>query len=103
MLAEKQEMDLRYQTTQTGPHRDDIAFLIDGMDVRKFGSQGQQRTVALSLKLAEIELVKRVINDNPILLLDDVMSELDRSRQDALLNLFRESRRFLRVQDMMIL
>ena len=83
MLAEKQEMDLRYQTTQTGPHRDDIAFLIDGMDVRKFGSQGQQRTVAL--KLAEIELVKRVINDNPILLLDDVMSELDRSRQDALL------------------
>ena len=85
MLAEKQEMDLRYQTTQTGPHRDDIAFLIDGMDVRKFGSQGQQRTVALSLKLAEIELVKRVINDNPILLLDDVMSELDRSRQDALL------------------
>ncbi len=89
MLAEKQEMDLRYQTTQTGPHRDDIAFLIDGMDVRKFGSQGQQRTVALSLKLAEIELVKRLIQDNPILLLDDVMSELDRSRQDALLESIR--------------
>ena len=77
------------QTTQTGPHRDDIAFLIDGMDVRKFGSQGQQRTVALSLKLAEIELVKRLIQDNPILLLDDVMSELDRSRQDALLESIR--------------
>ena len=89
MIAEKQEMDLRYQTTQTGPHRDDIAFLIDGMDVRKFGSQGQQRTVALSLKLAEIELVKRLIQDNPILLLDDVMSELDRSRQDALLESIR--------------
>ena len=89
MLAEKQEMDLRYQTTQTGPHRDDIAFLIDGMDVRKFGSQGQQRTVALSLKLAEIDLVKRLIQDNPILLLDDVMSELDRSRQDALLESIR--------------
>ena len=86
VLDEKQEMDLRYQTTQIGPHRDDIAFLIDGMDVRKFGSQGQQRTVALSLKLAEIELVKRLIQDNPILLLDDVMSELDRNRQDALLD-----------------
>ena len=69
--------------------RDIIAFLIDGMDVRKFGSQGQQRTVALSLKLAEIELVKRLIQDNPILLLDDVMSELDRSRQDALLESIR--------------
>lgn len=86
VLDEKQELDLRYQTTQIGPHRDDIAFLIDGMDVRKFGSQGQQRTVALSLKLAEIELVKRLIQDNPILLLDDVMSELDRNRQDALLD-----------------
>lgn len=88
-LEEKQETDLRYQTTQTGPHRDDIAFMIDGMDVRKFGSQGQQRTVALSLKLAEIELVKKLIQDNPILLLDDVMSELDRSRQDALLESIR--------------
>ncbi len=85
ILEKKQEIDLRYQTTQAGPHRDDIAFMIDDMDVRVYGSQGQQRTVALSLKLAEIELVKRVINDNPILLLDDVMSELDRSRQDALL------------------
>ena len=55
------------------------------MDVKKYGSQGQVRTVALSLKLAEIELVKRTINDNPILLLDDVMSELDSGRRDALL------------------
>lgn len=84
LLLERQEIDFRYQTTQSGPHRDDIRFQIDDMDVRKFGSQGQQRTVALSLKLAEIELVKRLIHDNPILLLDDVMSELDRSRQDAL-------------------
>ena len=56
------------------------------MDVKKFGSQGQQRTVALSLKLAEISLVKKLINDNPILLLDDVMSELDSTRRDALLS-----------------
>lgn len=85
-LIEKQDMDLRYQTTQIGPHRDDLSFQINGMDVKRFGSQGQQRTVALSLKLAEIELVRRLIHDNPILLLDDVMSELDRNRQDALLD-----------------
>ena len=54
--------------------------------MRKYGSQGQQRTAALSLKLAEIELVKKIINDNPILLLDDVMSELDSKRREALLN-----------------
>lgn len=85
-LMKKREIDLRYQTTQIGPHRDDILFLVNGMDVRRFGSQGQQRTVALSLKLAEIELVKRLIKDNPILLLDDVMSELDANRRDALLD-----------------
>ena len=78
-------MDIRYSSTQSGPHRDDISFLINGIDTRKYGSQGQQRTVALSLKMAEIKLVKRIINDNPILLLDDVMSELDTSRRDALI------------------
>ncbi len=82
----KRDMDLRYQSTQIGPHRDDLSFQVNGMDVRKFGSQGQQRTVALSLKLAEISLVKKIINDNPILLLDDVMSELDSTRRDALLS-----------------
>lgn len=84
-LQEKTEMDIRYSSTQSGPHRDDISFLINGIDARKYGSQGQQRTVALSLKMAEIKLVKRIINDNPILLLDDVMSELDTSRRDALI------------------
>ena len=59
--------------------------MINGIDARRFGSQGQQRTVALSLKIAEIKLVKNIINDNPILLLDDVMSELDSSRREALL------------------
>ena len=56
------------------------------MDIRKFGSQGQQRTAALSLKLAEIELVKHLVNDYPILLLDDVLSELDGNRQKHLLS-----------------
>jgi len=84
MIA-KRDMDLKYQTTQVGPHRDDICFYINGIDVRKFGSQGQQRTAALSLKLAEIELVKSFIHDTPILLLDDVMSELDSNRKKFLL------------------
>mgnify|MGYP000469360555 CR=1 FL=1 len=85
VLADRVHVDLNYMSTQTGPHRDDIMFMINGIDARRFGSQGQQRTVALSLKIAEIKLVKNIINDNPILLLDDVMSELDSSRREALL------------------
>ena len=72
--------------TEVGPHRDDILFMINGVDIRKYGSQGQQRTTALSLKLAEIELVKEITGDSPILLLDDVLSELDSNRQNYLLN-----------------
>ena len=85
LLLKSREKDFVNGFTTAGIHRDDLVLRIGGYPLRKYGSQGQQRTVALSLKLAEIELVKRVINDNPILLLDDVMSELDRSRQDALL------------------
>lgn len=85
-LQNKRQADLKYQSTSVGPHRDDITFLVNDIDVKKYGSQGQQRTAALSLKLAEIELVKKIINDNPILLLDDVMSELDSTRRDALLS-----------------
>jgi DNA replication and repair protein RecF len=80
------EKDLALKMTNVGPHRDDFSFLLGSVDLRKYGSQGQQRTAALSLKLAEIELVKSVIKDNPILLLDDVLSELDRQRQTHLLN-----------------
>ena len=80
------ERDLRNMTTCVGPHRDDISFLNDGTDLKKFGSQGQQRTCALALKLSEIELVKKITNDTPVLLLDDVLSELDRNRQNYLLD-----------------
>lgn len=79
------EMDIRMKTTTTGPHRDDISFLVDNIDIRKFGSQGQQRTAALSLKLSEIKLVKELVRDYPVLLLDDVLSELDGGRQEQLL------------------
>lgn len=80
------EKDKKYCMTTTGPHRDDLAFYINDVEIRKYGSQGQQRTSALSLKLAEIEIVKKVIGDKPILLLDDVLSELDSKRQNFLLN-----------------
>ena len=84
------ENDLRLKSTTIGPHRDDMVFYIDGMNVRKYGSQGQQRTAALSLKLAEIDLVKLFIKDTPILLLDDVLSELDSFRQNYLLDSIRQ-------------
>ena len=85
-LKNSRERDLKLRTTQNGPHRDDLCFDIGGMDIRKFGSQGQQRTAALSLKLSEIELVKQEIKDTPVLLLDDVLSELDSNRQKYLLD-----------------
>lgn len=85
-LEKNRERDMRIKSTSVGPHRDDICFMVGDLDIRKFGSQGQQRTAALSLKLSEIELVKRAINDTPILLLDDVLSELDKHRQNYLLD-----------------
>ncbi len=69
-----------------GPHRDDIEFLINDSSVRKFGSSGQQRTITLALKMAELELIRKIISINPILILDDVLAELDLERQNLLLN-----------------
>ena len=85
-LSDSLEKDIRLKQTSKGPHRDDFSFMINGIDIRKFGSQGQQRTAALSLKLSEIELVKKITGDTPVLLLDDVLSELDSNRQNYLLN-----------------
>lgn len=73
--------DIRYCSTQSGPHRDDIKIIINGYDSRIYSSQGQQRTAALCLKLAEFEMLKKETGKRPILLLDDVMSELDLKRQ----------------------
>lgn len=85
-LKKNRERDLRLKSTSVGPHRDDLCFMAGDLDIRKFGSQGQQRTAALSLKLSEIELVRYLIRDTPILLLDDVLSELDKHRQNYLLD-----------------
>lgn len=85
-MMDYRERDMKFGQTTAGPHRDDLSFFVDKVDIRRFGSQGQQRTSALSLKLSEIELVKKSIHDTPILLLDDVLSELDSNRQNFLLN-----------------
>ena len=80
------DRDKRMAITSVGPHRDDIEFLIEKKDIRTFGSEGQKRTAALSLKLSEIETVRTLIKEEPVLLLDDVLSELDRNRQNLLLS-----------------
>jgi DNA replication and repair protein RecF len=85
-ISESNDRDIKLKQTTVGPHRDDFSFIAGDIDIRKFGSQGQQRTAALSLKLSEIELVKKITNDTPLLLLDDVLSELDSNRQNHLLN-----------------
>lgn len=90
-LTRKRDVDLKYTTTNTGPHRDDISFIVNDIDIRKFGSQGQQRTAALSLKLAQIQLVKEVMKDSPVLLLDDVLSELDSNRKTYLLESIKDT------------
>ena len=72
--------------TSIGPHRDDIDFKINGISARKFGSQGQKRSVALAVKLAEAEVITKNTGECPIILLDDVMSELDATRQNYILN-----------------
>ena len=80
-----QTRDLAQMTTSVGPHRDDLIFMVNGQNVQTYGSQGQQRTTALSVKLAEIELINEEIGEYPILLLDDVLSELDDERQVQLM------------------
>ncbi|MGE5701523.1 MAG: DNA replication/repair protein RecF [Clostridia bacterium] len=82
---ENLEREKQRGSTLIGPHRDDFSLHINGIDVQTFGSQGQQRTAALSLKLAEIELIKEEVGEYPVLLLDDVLSELDEHRQTLLL------------------
>ncbi|WP_029323709.1 DNA replication/repair protein RecF [Butyrivibrio sp. AE3004] len=91
-LRNSRQKDIYLKQTTVGPHKDDFSFNVctqnvpDEIDIRKYGSQGQQRTASLSLKLSEIEIVKKSKKENPVLLLDDVLSELDSNRQNYLLN-----------------
>ncbi|BES63573.1 DNA replication/repair protein RecF [Gottschalkiaceae bacterium SANA] len=86
-------------TSLIGPHRDDLIFLINGKDARIYASQGQQRTVALSVKLAEIHLVEEIFNEKPVLLLDDVLSELDAKRRQFLIETFRSFQTIITTAD----
>lgn len=83
-LRESREGDIMTRSTKVGPHKDDMKILINDIDVRMYGSQGQQRTASISLKLSEIDLIKQELGDYPVLILDDVFSELDQSRQKML-------------------
>lgn len=85
LYKDHQDKELYRGTTLVGPHRDDLHFRVNGKNVQTFGSQGQQRTTALSVKLAEIDLMKEETGEYPVLLLDDVLSELDDARQTHLL------------------
>ena len=94
-LSRAKNKDLKLCQTTVGPHRDDMLFSIDGVDIRKYGSQGQQRTTALSLKLAEIHIIKEETGEDPVLLLDDVMSELDLERQEFLVRTLSDIQLFI--------
>ncbi|NLI88910.1 MAG: DNA replication/repair protein RecF [Epulopiscium sp.] len=83
-LTANHQKDIFRRSTSIGPHRDDMAFLINDMDVRTYGSQGQQRTVVLSIKLAQLRMIQGILGEQPVLLLDDVLSELDYHRQQFL-------------------
>lgn len=89
-LVEARDTDCRLFHTSVGPHRDDLVFYMNDMDISLYGSQGQQRTAILSLKLSEIDYIKQETSEYPVLLLDDVGSELDQERQEALLLYLRE-------------
>lgn len=84
-LAKNLDRDTQYGLTSVGPHKDDILFYVDGQEVKTYGSQGQKRTAALACKLAEVELVKNETGQEPVLLLDDALSELDSQRQEMLI------------------
>ncbi len=85
MLEDNLANDLNYKTTITGPHRDDFSVFIDGKDIRSFGSQGQQRVAVICLRLCELKILENRLNKKPVLLLDDVLSELDNERERLLL------------------
>jgi len=89
-LSQVKDQEFRRGVTLVGPHRDDLLFFINGKEVQTYGSQGQQRTTALSLKLAEIELIREEVGEYPLLLLDDVLSELDEYRQTQLIRTFQQ-------------
>ncbi|NLY46380.1 MAG: DNA replication/repair protein RecF [Tissierella sp.] len=99
LLKKNLNRDLEYGTTEIGPHRDDLLMYINDNDAKVFGSQGQQRTVVLSMILSEVELIKDEIGTYPVLLLDDVFSELDEERREYLVKFFKNMQVFITLTD----
>lgn len=95
ILKSNRKTDIINKTTSAGPHRDDIDITLNGISARSYGSQGQQRSCAVALKLAEASVIKNVTGEQPVILLDDVMSELDSARQDYILNHIRDRQVFV--------
>lgn len=91
VFKEKRSEEIARAQTVVGPHRDDVSFVINGKNALKFASQGQQRTIVLSLKLSEIDLIEEIIAESPVLIMDDVLAELDDERQSFLLQSIKES------------
>ena len=98
-LKENRTKEITNRKTYIGPHRDDLKISSNGIDLRKYGSQGQHRTAALSLKLAELEMIKSETGEDAILLLDDVLSELDEDRQRKIINSFNNNQLFISAAD----
>jgi DNA replication and repair protein RecF len=98
-LGESFKREMKYCTTMSGPQRDDYEIYLNGLDIKQFGSQGQQRTAILSLKLSEIDIMKELTGEFPVLLLDDVMSELDARRQEYLFENLQEVQTFITCTD----
>ncbi|MBQ9211697.1 MAG: DNA replication/repair protein RecF [Clostridia bacterium] len=99
LLEKQREDDMRQGSTQSGPHRDDLILTLNGKHMKSFASQGQIRTAALSLKLAQMKIFTRITNEHPILLLDDVMSELDLNRRMNLLDIVSGVQTFITCSD----
>jgi len=99
IISSNRNDDIRNRTTGRGPHKDDLKISADGIDLRKYGSQGQQRTAALSLKLSETKLIEEEMGEKPILLLDDVLSELDNDRQNFLIHSLGGNQLFITTTD----
>ena len=98
-MVKYEERELKYRECMFGPHRDDIEFLINGRDLKLFGSQGQQKTAILVQKIAEVELFMAETGEYPVLLLDDIMSELDTSRQEFVINKIKNMQIFITSTD----
>ena len=100
VLRGRVDKDIKLGYTGAGPHRDDLKIKINGADVRIYGSQGQQRTASLALKLAELEIFKAKFNEYPVLILDDAFSELDKTRRERLVERVKNLQTIITVTDL---